>query len=85
MATFRAAENIRANLALVPDDRLLIETDSPYLAPVPFRGRENTPGLLPLVAAAVATVRGMELEALAELTTANACAFYRLEPAEVFA
>ena len=85
MATFKAAENIRENLRAIPDDRLLIETDSPYLAPVPFRGRENTPGLLPLVAAAVATVRGTELEALAELTTGNACAFYRLEPAEVFA
>ena len=84
MATFKAAENIRENSRAIPDDRLLIETDSPYLAPVPFRGRGNTPGLLPLVAAAVATVRGIEIEALAELTTANACAFYHLEPAEVF-
>ena len=83
MATFKAAENIRENLLRIPDDRLLIETDSPYLAPVPFRGRENTPGLLPLVAAAAAKVRGVELEALAELTTRNGCEFYRLDPAEV--
>ena len=82
MATFKAAENIRENLRLIPDDRLLIETDSPYLAPVPFRGRENTPGMLVLVAAAAAKVRGVELEALAELTTRNACEFYRLDHPE---
>ena len=83
MVTFKAAGNIRENLLRVPDEKLLIETDSPYLAPVPFRGRENTPGLLVLVAAAAAEVRGMELEALAELTTRNACAFYRLDEAEL--
>ena len=75
-------DEIRANLAAIPDDRLLIETDSPYLAPVPFRGRTNTPGLVALVAAAVAKVRGMDFEALAELTTRNACAFYHLDEAE---
>ena len=84
MATFKAAENIRENLRGIPDDRLLIETDSPYLAPVPFRGRENTPGLVALVAAAVAKVRGMELEALAALTASNACNFYHLDEAEAF-
>ena len=79
MATFRAAENIRANLAAIPDDRLLIETDSPYLAPVPFRGAENTPGLLPLVAAEAARVRGTTLGELAELTWRNAAEFYRID------
>jgi len=81
MATFRAADNIRANLALIPADRLLIETDSPYLAPVPFRGGENTPGLLLLAAAAAAAarVRGTTLEELAELSWRNASAFFRLE------
>lgn len=83
MATFKAAENIRENLRNIPDDRLLIETDSPYLAPVPFRGRKNTPGLVALIAAAVAEVRGMELERLAELTARNGCEFYRLDRAEV--
>jgi len=78
MATFRAAENIRANLALIPADRLLIETDSPYLAPVPFRGSENTPGLLILAAAAAARVRGTTLEELAELSWRNAAEFFRI-------
>jgi len=82
MATFRAAENIRANLALVPDDRLLIETDSPYLAPAPFRGGENTPGLLPLVADAAARVRGTTLADIAELTWRNASEFYRTDGGE---
>ncbi len=82
MATFKAAENIRENLLRIPDERLLIETDSPYLAPVPFRGRTNTPGLVALVAAAAAKVRGTDLEALAELTTRNARTFYRLDETE---
>ena len=84
MVTFKAAENIRENLRRIPDDRLLVETDSPYLAPVPFRGRANTPGLVALVAAAAAKVHETTFEALAELTTRNACAFYRLDEAEVF-
>ena len=79
MVTFRAAANIRANLEEIPEERLLIETDSPYLAPVPFRGRENTPGLLILTAAETARVRGMALEELAELTFRNATAFYRID------
>ena len=79
MATFRAAENIRANLAAIPDDRLLIETDSPYLAPVPFRGSSNSPGMLPLVAGAAAHVRGAEIEEIAELTWRNALEFYRID------
>ena len=79
MATFRAAENVRANLAAIPAGRLLIETDSPYLAPVPFRGAENTPGLLPLVAAEAARVLGMTLGEIAELTWRNAAEFYRID------
>ena len=79
MATFRAAENIRAMLAAIPDDRLLIETDSPYLAPVPFRGSPNTPGMLPLVAAEAARVRGATVEELADLSWRNALEFYRID------
>ena len=79
MATFRAAENIRADLAAIPDDRLLIETDSPYLSPVPFRGAENTPGMLPLVAAEAARVRGAGIERIAELAWRNAMDFYRID------
>ncbi len=80
MATFRRAENIRRTLKCIPADRLLLETDSPYLAPVPFRGRDNSPGLLGLIAASVAETRGVEVERLVAETTANAFKFYGLEP-----
>jgi len=66
----------------VPADRLLIETDSPYLAPVPVRGRRNEPGHLPFVAEAVARLRGEEPERVAEQTWRNACALYRLDAYE---
>ena len=63
----------------VPDDRLLIETDSPYLAPVPHRGRRNEPSFLPATCAAVATMRGQTPEVVAGLTHRNALAFYGLD------
>ena len=72
MITFRRAENVRETLRTIPDDRLLIETDSPYLAPVPHRGKKNHPGYLVLIARAAAELRGVSTEALAELTTRNA-------------
>lgn len=62
----------------VPADRLLIETDSPYLAPVPRRGRRNEPAFVGHVAERLAELRGEEPEALAERTHQNACRFYRL-------
>ncbi len=55
----------------VPPDRLLVETDAPYLAPVPFRGKRNEPGYVAHTAASLAEVRGMTVAALAELTTTN--------------
>ena len=79
MVTFRAAENIRANLTAIPEEKLLIETDSPYLAPVPFRGRENTPGLLVMTLAETARVLKIAPEELAEQTFRNAVEFYGLE------
>ena len=71
IVTFKRAENIRETLKVIPDDRLLLETDSPYLAPVPHRGKENHPGYLILVAQAAAAVRGCSIEEIAALTTAN--------------
>ena len=59
----------------VPADRLLVETDAPYLAPVPFRGKTNQPAYVRHVAEAVAAARGETLEAVAEVTTRN---FFRL-------
>ena len=59
----------------MPEDRLLIETDAPYLAPVPKRGKTNEPAYVAYTAAHVAELRGMAVEDLADLTTKN---FYRL-------
>jgi TatD DNase family protein len=76
--TFKTADDLRAAAAMCPLDRLLVETDSPYLAPVPHRGKPNRPALVPLVGAAVAAVRGIEVDEIAAATWANAEAFYRL-------
>lgn len=78
MVTFAKADNIRAFLPAVQPERLLLETDSPYLAPVPYRGRPNCPAYLPAVAQRVAQELGLELSALAELTTGNAHRFFAL-------
>ncbi|MFA7230820.1 MAG: TatD family hydrolase [Victivallaceae bacterium] len=79
MITFPKAENIRETLKVIPDDRLLLETDSPYLAPVPYRGKTNNPGFLIKVAEKVAAERGRQVEEIASLTTANAFRFFALE------
>lgn len=75
IVTFKNAAVVRDVATKVPDDRLLIETDSPYLAPVPNRGKTNEPAWVVHVAAVVAALRGSTVEAVAELTTAN---YYRL-------
>ncbi len=71
IVTFRNAEDLREVARFVPLDRLLIETDSPYLAPVPFRGKTNQPAYVAHVGAAVAALRGITPEALASATSAN--------------
>ena len=58
IATFKAAEDVRAVIRDMPADRIIVETDCPYLAPVPHRGRRNEPAFLPAVLAGLATVRG---------------------------
>jgi TatD DNase family protein len=75
--TFPKSNELRDIARDVPADRLLVETDAPYLAPVPLRGRRNEPANVAHTARALATVRGMTPDALAELTTAN---FRRLFP-----
>lgn len=77
--TFKAADNVREVVAKLPLERLLIETDAPYLAPVPFRGRRSSPGMVGLVAAALGADRGMTPEAAAARFTANGKRFYCIE------
>lgn len=70
--TFKNAKQPKEVLAQVPLDRLLIETDAPYLTPHPFRGKRNETGYVRLVAETAAEIRGMTLEEIAEITTNNA-------------
>jgi TatD DNase family protein len=69
--TFRSASDIREVAAFVPLDRMLIETDSPYLAPVPHRGKTNSPAFVPLVAEQVAQIKGLSVAEVAQVTSAN--------------
>lgn len=75
IVTFKNAATLREVAAAIPLDRILIETDSPYLAPVPHRGKTNQPGFVKHVAEEVARVRGMTAEAIGAATTEN---FFRL-------
>ena len=69
--TFKTAADLREVAQFVPLDRLLIETDSPYLAPVPYRGKTNNPSYVPYVAKLIAELRGESLQAIAEATSRN--------------
>ncbi len=69
--TFKTAQDLRDVAALVPMDRLLIETDSPYLAPVPYRGKTNNPSYVPWVAKQLAEIKGCSPEAIGEQTSRN--------------
>lgn len=72
IVTFRNADKLRESVAFVPDDRLLIETDSPFLAPVPLRGQRNEPAFVRHVASCLAQVRHTDEASIARLTTQNA-------------
>ena len=72
IVTFKPADNVRASARVVPDDRILIETDSPFLAPVPFRGKPNEPAFIVNTCEFLAKLRGMSADDFAELTFANA-------------
>jgi TatD DNase family protein len=69
--TFKNAQDLRDVAQFVPMDRILIETDSPYLAPVPHRGKTNNPSYVPFVAKQIAEIKGMSVEAVAEATSRN--------------
>ena len=80
MLTFPKAENVRAALRATPLDRVMFETDAPYLAPVPHRGKRNEPAFLPGVVARAATELGLSFAELAARSTANAERFFALPP-----
>jgi TatD DNase family protein len=69
--TFKTAGDLRDVVRWMPMDRCLIETDSPYLAPVPHRGKTNSPAYVPRVAQQIAELRGMDVNAVAAITSAN--------------
>lgn len=69
--TFKTAADLREVARFVPIDRILIETDSPYLAPVPYRGKTNNPSYVPLVAKLIAELRQQSLESIADATSSN--------------
>lgn len=78
VVTFKKAEKVQASAQMVPSDRLLIETDCPFLAPVPQRGKRNEPAYVRYVAEQVAQLRGVSLATLAQQTTDNAAQLFRL-------
>jgi TatD DNase family protein len=78
MVTFRSSAALREVVKTVPLDRLLIETDSPFLTPEPFRGRRNEPAHVVHTARCLALARGEPLDTLAAATTANARRVFRL-------
>ena len=77
--TFKSAQDIRDVAALVPMDRILIETDSPYLAPVPYRGKTNNPSYVPYVAKQLAEIKKCSVEDMAHTTSANFQNLFSLE------
>jgi TatD DNase family protein len=84
IVTFRNAEDLRAVARFVPIDRCLIETDSPYLAPVPHRGKTNRPAWVAHVGHAMAALRSMPVEDLARATSNNFERLFGLPPAADF-
>jgi len=78
IVTFKAAEAVRDAVRRIPRERLLVETDSPFLAPVPFRGKRNEPAHVVHVASKVAELWGVSPGEVAEITTGNAKRLFRL-------
>ena len=80
IVTFKGADDVRAAARICPDDRLLVETDAPFLTPVPHRGTPNSPALVPLVGAALAAAREVDVSEIEALTWANAANWLQLRP-----
>ena len=78
IVTFKNAEDLREVVRWIPLDRLLLETDSPFLAPAPFRGKPNRPAHIPVIASFIAELREIPIEHLAEKTSKNAHTLFRI-------
>ncbi|MGQ5523431.1 TatD family hydrolase [Chitinimonas sp. PSY-7] len=79
IVTFKKAEELKEVAKTIPLERMLIETDSPYLAPMPFRGKQNQPAYVKHVAEHIADLRGISVEEVARATTANFARLFKLE------
>jgi TatD DNase family protein len=82
IVTFKNAQEIKATAAELPLDRILVETDAPYLAPVPYRGKVNQPAYVRHVAEEIARLRGVSFEAVDEATTDNFCRLFGVKLAD---
>ena len=78
IVTFKKAEELREIARAVPLDRLLVETDCPYLSPIPYRGKRNEPAYVVEVARCLAGLRGVDIEEMARITTTNFNRFFRV-------
>jgi TatD DNase family protein len=78
IVSFKTADDVRAAAVLCPLDRMTVETDSPYLAPIPHRGKRNQPAWVPLVGAAVAAAKGVDVDEVARATSATAERLFEL-------
>ncbi len=83
IVTFPSAKDLQAAAVICPLDRMLVETDSPYLAPVPHRGKQNTPAYVALVGKAIAALKGVPADVVAAATTENACSFYGIPKSDL--
>lgn len=82
--TFKNAAALREVAKAVPMERLLVETDAPYLAPVPYRGKTNRPGLVKYVAEEIARIKGLTLDAVTQTTSDNFFRLFKLPDADLF-
>jgi len=78
--TFKKAGDLRDIVKNTPLDRMFVETDSPFLTPIPFRGKKNQPAYVKHVAECVAEVKGISFEEVARVTTENAKKFFQIPP-----